>query len=241
MMNRQDMIGVLCGMLLGDGNAQINPKGKNAYLQLGHQESQIDYLKYKMDILSNLCGMSLSKSAKTNCYHSKSKCHPWITTVKKWFYGSNGKQVSNKILYRLNKLGLAIWYMDDGHLAYIKKKGKIRGREVKIYTCSFDYDSHLRMVEYFKNKWDIQWRIGNIRINKGKYKGRRYWNLATGAREGAKFFKLIAPYIIPSMAYKLDFKYTYSSYAGRPFSEWSVIQSVLGSNVKSATEMIAPL
>lgn len=231
---------MICGTVLGDASMQMRPKGKNAYLTFAHKEQHEGYLDYKVYLFNQLCRTVKRPNNYSGYpgYRAYTRCHPWITQVFRWFYKTGRKKTTDKILYHLNPLGLALWYMDDGYLGYIKKKGKVQGREIKIYSMSFSYEEHENMVKYFKSKWDIAWRIGKTTIRKGKYAGRTYYNLSTGTKEGRKFFKLIAPYIPDCMRYKLDMKYIYSSYAGRPFN-WSEIESALGSNVKTATEMIA--
>ena len=64
-----------------------------------------------------------------------------------------------------------------------------------------------------------------------------YYHLATGAQEGAKFFKIIDPYIHKSMRYKVDLRYSYSSYAGRRLRFGTVIQSDLSGNTETTPEM----
>lgn len=226
---------------MGDSNLQMRPKGKNAYLSFAHKSDHEEYLDYKINLFrDNICGITKRPNDYSGYlgFRAYTKCHPLLTKIYRWAYEKNHKRVSEMLLDHLTPLGLALWYMDDGYLGFIKKNGKIHGREIKIYSMSFTFEEHERMVNYFKKRWGINWRIAKSTIRKGKYEGRFYYNLSTGATEGFKFFKLIAPYIPTCMNYKVDMKYIYSSYAGRPFN-WSEIQSALGSNVETATEMMA--
>lgn len=235
MKNNREMIGALIGTVLGDSSLQLARRGKNAYLTFSHGKNFEEYLDYKAGIFSQICGIKKStdiRDGELHAYRTWSKCHPLFTKLHGWFYQSGKKVVTDKVLYRLTPLGLALWYMDDGYLAYIKKNGKIRGREIKIYTCCFTYDEHLKMVDYFKKEHGINWRIGKARLG-----GRVYYHLATGAQEGAKFFKIIDPYIHKSMRYKVDLRYSCSSYAGRPLGFGTVIQSDLSGNTETTPEM----
>ena len=118
------MIGALCGMLLGDGYAQLQPKGKNAYLSIHHCKRQESYLDYKVKILSKLCRTRKSEEKAGQSVRLWTQCHPMITEVRDWFYKSGQKGISDKILYHLTPLGLALWYLDDGYLGFIKKPYK---------------------------------------------------------------------------------------------------------------------
>lgn len=245
MKNNREMIGALCGTVLGDSSLQKARKSltsggsKNAYLAFSHGKNSEDYFDYKVRIFSEICKVGKSqdiRNGELHAFRAWSRSLPLFTKLHRWFYATGKKIVTDKILYRLTPLGLALWYMDDGYLAYIKKNGKIRGREIKIYTCSFSYEEHLKMVDYFEKAHGIKWRIGKIRTG-----GKTFYNLATGTEEGVKFFKIINPYIPESMRYKLDLKYSYSSYAGHPLNNsfGMVIQADLGSNVETASEMKA--
>lgn len=234
-MNRQTMIGIICGMVLGDASLIKPAKGKNAYLSMIHCAEQEKYLDYKIEILSQLCGakkayLKMDGKERFRCW---TKCHPVYTQLRDWFYRNGKKEVSDKILYRLNPQGLALWYMDDGYLAYIKKNGKIRGREIKIYSQGFSKKENERIIDFFNKKYGLKWRIGR---SKAPITKKEIYHIATGAENGLKFFDIIGPYVPDSMNYKLDMKYHYSSYAGRPFN-WAKIQSELGSNVKTMAEM----
>ena len=54
----------------------------------------------------------------------------------KFFYKPKKILGNRKLLNRLDALGVAIWYMDDGHINIRKsKEGKIHGFYIKIATC----------------------------------------------------------------------------------------------------------
>lgn len=86
--------------------------------------------------------------------------------------------------------------MDDGNLA--NHKGNRWG---KLSTNAFNYEEHLIMQKYFKEKWDID---VDIKQEKGKYYFLRF--NVTGLQ---KLFKIIYSYVcmIPSMIYKIDLNY----------------------------------
>jgi hypothetical protein len=64
------------------------------------------------------------------------------------------KVITNrKLLNRINALGLAIWYMDDGSISKKKRSdGTIRGITVAIHTCFPTIEEALYICNYFKEE-----------------------------------------------------------------------------------------
>ena len=93
----------------------------------------------------------------------------------------------------LDALGLAVWWMDDGNLSIYKGN-----RWGKLCTEYFNYEEHLLLQKYFKDKWNIN---VDIKLEKGKYYFLRF--NVTALRQ---LIKIIYKYVceIPSMIYKID-------------------------------------
>jgi hypothetical protein len=51
------------------------------------------------------------------------------------------------------------------------------------------------IIAYFLEKWSIKWGLSK---SKGKYR------LRMGVQEGRKFVKIIEPYVIPELRYKIE-------------------------------------
>jgi hypothetical protein len=96
------------------------------------------------------------------------------------------KRIYKEDLYKLEGLGLAIWYMDDGY------KPKYGG--CFISTNCFSFEDLEIVKKMFLEKF-------NIRVT---YNSKHVTYIS--AKEFPKFVKLIEPYIIPSMRYKLGNK-----------------------------------
>ena len=113
----------------------------------------------------------------------------------------DGKKVfDDNYLKSLTPVSLALWYMDDAHFA-IRSKGVQKRTEgltgrVEIGVQSMEERTQERLVEYLADTWGIRGTL--------KKKGARQTAAITFTNvESAKFHALIAPFVHPSMGYKL--------------------------------------
>lgn len=196
--------GIVVGMLLGDGCR----KKYNMYI--GHSTKQKQYILFKKDLLEHITGRKVGfclveqhkgdKTYRTIRIYPKS-----CTLVKKMvrkLYPDNGrKKVTSTALNYLTLPGIALWYMDDGSCSSKSDgNGRFRGVNVTLNTY-LPYAENLLIKEYFSKKWGVEWYMN---------KSRDSWRLGMGTIDARKFFGLITPYIVPSLAYKVaipDAKY----------------------------------
>jgi hypothetical protein len=94
----------------------------------------------------------------------------------------------------LERKQLAIWYQDDGSLTAKKRGGKIHAYDLTLNTYLSKSQNEI-IISYFKEAWSINWGLSK---SKGKYR------LRMGTKEARKFIKLIEPYIVPDMRYKIE-------------------------------------
>jgi hypothetical protein len=85
----------------------------------------------------------------------------------------------------MTAFGLAVWFMDDG---------TADRNQVRINTQSFSYEENLMLVEFLHAKFGLA-----VTINKDKDRHR----LRLSAKDMDRFVDLVAPFVIPSMQYKL--------------------------------------
>lgn len=179
---------VLCGSLLGDGSIRAG----TSLLSFSHSVRQRDYAQFKVGLLSELrptTGEALvaavSGGARTfPIVHVFTRAHRALRILRRDFYSSR-KRVPKWLATRLNERMLAIWFMDDGHT-------RIRpGRQplAEIATCAFDENDLRVLVEGLL-------RLG-LRATIGR--GRLHFDVAATRQLSER----IAPYVPPSMRYKL--------------------------------------
>lgn len=192
---------LLIALVLGDGTIS-----NNNVLKLSHCIEQEDYLKWKIQQLNN-CGLrnnGLKYYTSTRGFNiGKIVCYtqlnviPFIKLLRKIMY----KPVKNysKLINRIDERGLAIWYMDDGHLNNRKySDGTYHGYYIKISTC-LPKEQCDSIIKTIKEKFNVQFYT----FHEGKRKDS--FSLCCGTKEAKKFLKIVKPYVqqIPSMLYKV--------------------------------------
>lgn len=199
---------LLIGMLLGDGSISNN----NVY-KLAHGKSQKDYLEWKIKQLNDHgirnCGL---KTYKSSCgynkgsvvYYTKLYSIPFTKVLRRVFYRPVKILGNRKLLNRLNALGVAIWYMDDGHINIRKDKDKRpMGFYIKMATCLPKNEVQV-IIDYFKEVWDVNFYM----FHEGKKEDS--YSLCCGTAEGIKFINIVKPYVsqVPSMIHKITYDLT---------------------------------
>ncbi len=210
-LTKKDKKSILLGTLLGDSCLWRHPKAKRFNLQFTHSEKQLEYAKWKADLVSNMLfekDATLWKSinrgySKITAYTYRSQVDPLIESVRKLLYKDRRKTITRKMLDCLTPIGLAIWYMDDGFKEIHRYKGKttIKQRSMGLSTCSFSEQEQDIIIQYFKEKL-------NVVLHKYYRKGPKNWILKCGVTEGIKFHDLIQPYVPKSMRYKLFYEFS---------------------------------
>ena len=193
---------LIIGMLLGDGTIS-----NNYVFKLSHGENQKEYLEWKIKLL-NEYGIKnnglkyyiqkIGYNIGSTVYYSQLSTIPFIKVLRRVIYKPKKEYFNRKILNRLNALGVAIWYMDDGHINIRKTGNKIHGFYIKIATCLSKEQNQI-IIDYFKDVWDISF----YQFKEGK----NTHSLCCGTQEGVKFIEIIKPYVesCPSMLYKIQY------------------------------------
>lgn len=186
---------LLIALALGDGYIS-----KDGVLEIGHSLKQKEYLDYKYSLIKDFCNhppkYKISKKYNYTTYVLHTKSLPFLKLLRRILYDSNGKKhITGKILNRLSLQELAIWWMDDGSMSkkINKKTGNIKSLVFTLSTCISKEDNE-KIIEFFYSKFSIKF---GIRKMKNQYA------LICGTKEGKKLSKLLYPYLIPSMQYKL--------------------------------------
>lgn len=203
---------VIIGGLLGD--SCINKFGKyNPNLTIVHGPKQLEYLKWKYEFfvkdgLVTKKGIysKLNRNKRVNknylAYGFYTKALPLFQTYRQEFYPKGKKKVTRHILNKLDPLGLAVWYMDDGsrniHWQGPEDRQTIKSRDIRLNTQGFTFEEHEIIQQYFKVVWEIDAKI---------YKERKTFIIFFNSNNANTLIDIIQPHIIPSMQYKIDLMY----------------------------------
>ena len=189
---------VLRGTLMGDGAISPTRSGHGARLRYCHGEAQTEYADWKASLFANVGSSRHVREDKVVTYDFHPL--PELAEMRQTVYVDGKKVLDDDYLKALSPLSLALWYLDDGNLS-IRSKGlqqRTEGLTGRISICveAMEVATRSRLVNYLADTWGIHTKL----ISKGKgQKAVIEFNNA----ESAKFQALVAPYVHPSMEYKL--------------------------------------
>lgn len=224
-MNSSELRGFVTGLILGDGTID---KGvhKRAF-QI--KSINYDFIEYIINCISTTTPFQfkvreIPAHYSCGCNHKTAwevqvKAHPYFNKLYHYFYNDyRHRKIYAKTLSWLTPRGLACWYMSDGYVCLVgKTKGFIRSRRVDICTDRYYLEDVQLMQTALRSKFGLNTSIitrnntYRLRITHDSYN---------------TFIELIAPYVIPSMRYKLYLGYT----SRQPWMSdlvWSIQQSLM--------------
>ncbi len=191
---------IVLGSLMGDGNLSPDRRDRNGVrFRMGHGAKQVDYLQWKTALLGNIAHSSRvnDKGAMFVDFTPL----PELAELQRAVYVGDGKKfLSEEYLKALTPLALAIWYMDDGTFS-VRSKGlqeRTAGGSGRIEICveAMSEGSRERLRDYLRDTHNL-----DVRLRLSGSAGKAVLVFSTGA--SAKFQELVAPYMAPSMEYKL--------------------------------------
>jgi recombination protein RecA len=189
---------VLRGTLMGDGAISSTKSGHGARFRYSHGEAQTEYADWKASLFANIGSSRFVREDKVVTYDFQPL--PELAETRQSMYVDGKKALDDDYFKALSPLSLALWYMDDGNLS-IRSKGlqqRTEGLTGRITMCveAMEEATRTRLVNYLADTCGIHTKL----ISSGKdQKAVIVFNNA----ESAKFQALIAPYVHPSMEYKL--------------------------------------
>jgi recombination protein RecA len=191
---------VILGSLMGDGALSPNLRGRSGTrFRMGHGAKQVAYLDWKVSLLGNIphCRTSNTKGAVFADFTPLPELGELREIV---YFGDGKKHLTWDYLKGLTPLALAVWYMDDGCFT-VRSKGvqeRIRGGTGRIEICvdAMSPGSRERLVSHLRDAYRLDVKLATRGARK-----QSLLRFTTAASE--EFQKLVAPYVHPSMDYKL--------------------------------------
>jgi recombination protein RecA len=192
---------VILGAVMGDGSLSkpVRKGDESARFRMGHGAKQAAYLDWKESLLANIphCRTSNAKGAVFADFTPLSELAELREVV---YFGDGKKHLTWDYLKALTPLALAVWYMDDGCFT-LRSKGvqeRTRGGTGRIEICveAMSLGSRDRLVQYLRDTHDL-----DVKLTERGVRRVSVLQFTTAATE--KFQRLLAPYIHPSMEYKL--------------------------------------
>jgi recombination protein RecA len=192
---------VILGSIMGDGNLSkpVRTTDNSARFRMGHGMKQAEYLDWKVSLLDNV-PHSRTENAKNAVFADFTPLSE-LGELREIVYQGDGKRhITWDYLKKLTPLALAIWYMDDGSFT-VRSKGvqeRTRGGSGRVEICleAMSPGSRERVIEYLRDTHGLDVRLSVRGVRKIAM-----MVFTTAASE--KFQRLVAPYVHPSMQYKL--------------------------------------
>lgn len=191
---------LIVGSLIGDGCVSKHHEGINSCRFVEqHSIKQLQYLEWKKNILQNFVSndIRIVHNSTNKSYGNKLGCifetvlHKDFAPFYEMFYDNKIKKIP---LLQLSPLGLAVWYFDDGSVSKINQRGNFYS--VQLHTEGLDDQS----IENLRTILEQQFSI-----NSGITQTRGYKLISLGHRDTNKLMEIVKPYVIPCMAYKIQF------------------------------------
>lgn len=173
---------IIVGCIFGDGYMRCK---NNAHLQVTHSLNQKNLVDWKYHWLKEMV-----KTSPTYYYNNGRHCYRFftrslqaLTPIYKQFYKNGVKIIPESV--EINALSLAVWFMDDGSKTY---------NTVYLNTQQFTEDNQQNLRAKLFENWGIR-----TTLNKDK----KYFRIRIRVESIQQFVKLVSPFVIPSMRYKL--------------------------------------
>lgn len=185
---------ILVGLILGDGHLETQTNGRTYRLKVEHSQKQTAYVDWLYEEFKDLCESAPKKRTKISfqkeiiSYGFTTKALGSFRFYGQQFYQNNKKVIPRLIKKMISPITLAVWFMDDG--SYKSKEHKT----YIIHANGYQKDELEFIKEILKTEFAIE---------VGIHKQYSQYRLYVYTKDAQKFKKLIEPYIILSMRYKL--------------------------------------
>lgn len=185
---------IIIGTVLGDGHLAKLKTGVR--LEISHSEAQKEYIFWKYEELKRFAGAPPYRVESFDFRYSKrsvgwrfhTRIHKIFERYYQVFYRDKKKVIPQRIEKILvSPLSLAVWFMDDGG-----KRKDCRG--MFLNTLSFTKEENERLQKCLKKNFNIVTRIHWVKDG---------YRLYIPSSQSSIFCKIIFPYVLPSMRYKL--------------------------------------
>jgi len=180
-----DQFQLLLGSSMGDGSLR-KVSTHAATFRVGHGPQQTEYMRWKHWMLEPF-SRPVGKVGRGSGFDTVAM--PALADLHAGLYGEKGERLASAaLLDQIDARGLAVWYGDDGSFAgSYARWGK--GKAV-LYNKSLGGDARERVAATME-------RLG---VGRPRDDGRGFW---FNSEQSARMHALIAPYLHPSLDYKL--------------------------------------
>jgi recombination protein RecA len=179
---------LVVGSMMGDGS--IRQGGvQTGYFREEHAPDQTEYVSWKHQSFGDL-----ARNLRQVPNRVGFETIPLSTfgQLKDVFYRQDGryKHITEAALRRLTPFGLAVWYLDDGSCQ--RANGRDHGNVIYMHTTT--EDERNMIIRIFRERFALEATVLGYH---------NHTRIYFGKEQSLAFERIIAPYVHPSMAYKL--------------------------------------
>jgi len=187
---------VILGTSIADGHIFRKNQKRHGALSIKHSIKQLELVNCKYETLKELVRtsptiqISYIKGKQYKCKSFRTLTHDYFTYLHNELYTKNYdgkfiKHLCKNILNKIDPMGLAIAYMDDGTVHHKQRDF--------CFECYSKKEQQM-FCDWLNEKYKLKARV--IKYNKTRWRIRIYsWQ---------KFDEIISPFIISSMKYKIQ-------------------------------------
>lgn len=193
---------VLIGVMFGDGTLSKD-KGKNYYFKFDQKAANLDYVNLVYTIFSYVVGTPPSPRYINGIPHSY-----WFRTYRLpslKFYADTlyfidpqtqkrRRRIPSNIHQFLNPMVLAFWFMDDGSMNPVRSG-------CYLHTECFPKEEVMVLQSALGRVFGFETSLH--KDDRRKKSGKLYYKLYISQKSTREFMRLISPYVIPCMRYRL--------------------------------------
>jgi len=192
-----DILSIIYGSLLGDAHTEKRLAGLGTRISFYQEGSHLKYILYLHNLFSELgyCSDKIpviqERLGKGGKLRKIARFSTWTYTSFNWiheqWYVNNRKCLPKNLDKYLTALSLAVWIMDDG--------SKV-GKGLKFCTNSFTYDECTSLTTLLFKKFNIKCSVQSAGTP-------NQYVIYVWKESMAELSKIVSPYIIPEMKYKI--------------------------------------
>jgi len=191
---------LVLGGLMGDAHLAPNLRDRHGVrFRMGHGAKQADYLDWKASLFGNI-GQCRTVNAKDAVFVDLSPLSELNELRDVVYWGDGKKHLTDDYLKSLSPLALAVWFMDDGSFIERSKglQQRTAGGSGRVQFCvqAMSEASRVRLADYLRDVHGVDSKVWICGAAK-----KAVLTMTTAA--SIRFLELVAPYVHPSMDYKL--------------------------------------
>ncbi len=191
---------VVLGGLMGDAHLAPNLHDRHGVrFRMGHGAKQTAYLDWKASLFGNI-GQSRTVNAKGAAFVDLTPLSELGDLRDVVYWGDGKKHLTDDYLKTLTPLALAIWFMDDGSFSERSKglQERTAGGSGRVEFCveAMSEASRVRLAAHLRDVHGVDTKLS--------IRGTAKMAVLTMTTAGSsRFLELVAPYVHPSMDFKL--------------------------------------